>query len=73
MTVKEAIEKGKELITAWQMAYFAQDLNLMEIIRRKRAAFEVSLMRDYGNDFMDEYYKEIDTLDEFNFKYLKNK
>ncbi len=73
MTVKEAIEKGKELITAWQMAYFAQDLNLMEIIRRKRAAFEVSLMRDYGNDFMDEYYKEIDTLDEFNFKYLKNR
>ena len=73
MTIKEAIENGKELITAWQMAYFAQDPNLMEIIRRKRAAFEASLMREYDKDFVCEYFKVIDTLDEFNFKYLKNR
>lgn len=73
MKVKEAIEKGKELITAWQMAYFAQDQNLMEIILRKRAAFEASLMREYDENFVCEYFKEIDTLDEFNFKYLKNR
>lgn len=77
MTLTEAIEKGKEFIKGYQMACLAGDRNLMEIIRRKRAAFEISIMREYGDDFMSEYYStpinkvSIDQLDEFNANYLK--
>lgn len=59
MTLSEAIEFGKQLIADWQWAYICQDKALMEKYCEERAAFEISLIRDYGEDFATEYFTSL--------------
>lgn len=60
MTIKEAIEKGKQIIADWQWAYVCQDQILMDKFSKERVAFENSLMRDYDEDFVCEYFSALD-------------
>ena len=60
MTIKEAIEKGKQIIADWQWAYVSQDEVLMDKFLKERIAFENSLIRDYDEDFVCEYFSALD-------------
>ena len=59
LTVKEAVEYGQTIIADYYWAYACQDTILMQKYARERAAFESSLIRDYGEDFACDYYNAI--------------
>ena len=60
MTIKEAIERGNQIIADWQWACVCQDQILMDKYSKERAAFESSLIRDYDEDFVCEYFNALD-------------
>ena len=59
MTLEEAIEKGRQLIVNWWRAYAGGYHILMVKFKNEIDAFEGSLMRDYDDDFVNNYYNGV--------------
>lgn len=58
MTLKEYIEKGKQLIADWQWAYVCQDRVLMDKFVKERQEMEMEII-EIGEDFACEYFEGI--------------
>lgn len=58
MTIKEYIERGKQLIADWKWAYACQDDILMDKFVKERQKMELEIM-EKGDDFACEYFEMI--------------